>query len=289
MKALAASPAMIDGVIDLHSHILPGIDDGADSLEVALEMARIAVADGTRVLACTPHIYPGLYMNDRAGIERERDKLQQVLAAHGIALRLVVGADAHLVPELLSGLKSGRVPTLAGSRYFLLEPSHHVLPPKFEESVFEIMAAGFVPVITHPERLTWIEDHYDKFITVARRGAWLQLTAGAVVGKFGRRARYWSERLLGDGMVHLVASDAHTVSVRSPRMSDAVARLETIVGPAAAQRLVQGRPQAILDDVDPASVPPPPGLDDAAGRPHAGLAPGLQGWLRRIRRRSRLH
>ena len=80
-------------MIDLHSHILPGIDDGARSLEVSLEMARIAVADGTRVMACTPHIYPGLYMNDAAGIQAERDKLQQALDTFGIPLHLVIGAD----------------------------------------------------------------------------------------------------------------------------------------------------------------------------------------------------
>jgi protein-tyrosine phosphatase len=247
-------------MIDLHTHILPGIDDGARSLEISLDMARIAVADGTTVMACTPHIYPGLYMNDSVGIHRERDKLQQALDAHGIPLRLVVGADAHLVPELLDGLQSGRVPTLNGSRYFLLEPSHNVLPPRFEESVFDVMAAGYLPVITHPERLVWIEDHYDKFITMARRGAWLQLTAGAVVGKFGKRARYWSERLLADGVVHMVASDAHTTSVRSPRMSDAVPLLEKAVGSEEAHRLLHERPQAILDNTDPGLVAPAPGL-----------------------------
>ncbi|WP_431777438.1 CpsB/CapC family capsule biosynthesis tyrosine phosphatase [Ottowia caeni] len=116
-------------MIDLHTHILPGIDDGSQSLETSLKMARIAVADGTTIMACTPHIYPGLYMNHSAGIHAERDKLQLALNTYGIPLRLVVGADAHLVPELLEGLKTGRVPTLNGSKYFLLEPSHNVLPP----------------------------------------------------------------------------------------------------------------------------------------------------------------
>ncbi|WP_431777437.1 CpsB/CapC family capsule biosynthesis tyrosine phosphatase [Ottowia caeni] len=124
------------------------------------------------------------------------------------------------------------------------------------------MAAGYIPVITHPERLVWIEDHYSKFITMAKRGAWLQLTAGALVGKFGKRARYWSERLLADGVIHLVASDAHTVSVRSPRMSDAIPLLEKAVGKEETQRLLQERPQAILDDIDPSLVTPAPGLHD---------------------------
>ena len=171
-------------------HLLPGIDDGAKDLETSLEMARMAVEDGTTVLACTPHIYPGLYMNDQSGIKAQRDKLQKALDVYHIPLKLVVGADAHLVPELLDGLQSGRVPTLNDSRYFLLEPSHHVPPPHFEASVFQICAAGYIPVLTHPERLVWIEDHYPVFVNLARRGVWMQLTAGAILGKFGKRARY---------------------------------------------------------------------------------------------------
>lgn len=268
-------------MIDLHSHILPGIDDGARSLDISLEMARIAVADGTTVMACTPHIYPGLYMNDSPTIHQERDKLQAALNEHGIPLQLVVGADAHLVPELLSGLQSGRVPTLHGSRYFLLEPSHHVAPPQLEESVFHIMAAGYVPIVTHPERLVWIEQHYDKFVTLAQRGAWMQLTAGAIVGKFGKRARYWSERMLSEGLVHLVASDAHTVSMRSPTMSDARPVVEKHVGPEEAQAIFQHRAQAVLDNLPPEHIPPVPGLAQLAQTATPSPMPWWQRWLSR--------
>ncbi|MFY7906391.1 MAG: tyrosine-protein phosphatase, partial [Burkholderiaceae bacterium] len=190
---------------DIHSHILPGIDDGSKNLEMSLEMARMAVEDGTTVLACTPHIYPGLYMNTQEGIKAECAKLQKALDVFNIPLKLVVGADAHLVPELLEGLRTGRVPTLNGSQYFLLEPSHHVPPPNLEESVFQFVAAGYIPVVTHPERLVWIEHQYPTFVRLAQRGVWMQLTAGAIVGKFGKRARYWSERMLDEGLVHLVA------------------------------------------------------------------------------------
>lgn len=266
-------------MIDLHTHILPGIDDGAKTLEVALEMARIAVDDGTTILACTPHIYPGLYMNDSAGIQAARDKLQSALDVFRIPLQLVVGADAHLVPELLEGLQSGRVPTLHGSRYFLLEPSHHVAPPQFEHSVFQIMAAGFVPVITHPERLTWIEQHYAAFVELARRGAWLQLTAGSIAGKFGKAAQYWSERLMGDGVVHLIASDAHTTKKRNPVMSDALPSVESALGKEEAMRLVYTRPQAILDNMDPAQVPPVPGL---LGGQTSARGMGKTPWYKRL-------
>ena len=106
------------------------------------------------------------------------------------------------------------------------------------------------------------------------------MTAGALVGKFGKRARHWSERLLGDGVVHLVASDAHTVSVRSPRMSDAIPLLERLVGVEETARLLRGRPQAILDDVAPDHVPPPPGL--AQPTPDATPARGGLARLRRL-------
>lgn len=269
-------------MIDLHSHILPGIDDGATSLEVSLEMARMAVTDGTTVLACTPHIYPGMYMNDSAGIHAARDALQKELDARQIALRLVVGADAHLVPELLDGLKSGRVPTLNGSRYFLLEPSHHTAPPHFEDTVFQIMAAGYVPVVTHPERLVWIEGHYDVFERLAQRGAWMQLTAGSIAGKFGKYALYWSKRFLRDGLVHIVASDAHTTKRRSTVMSDAIPLMRRLAGEAEVQQMLVHRPQAILDDAEPGSVLPPPGLAQE-GRTHAARG----GWLARLLGRRR--
>jgi len=104
-------------VIDLHCHILPGIDDGSRSLEMSLEMARMAVDDGITMTACTPHIYPGLYMNDTAGIEAERDKLQRSLDENGIPLKLTIGADVHLVPGLLDGLRAGIVPCLHNTHY----------------------------------------------------------------------------------------------------------------------------------------------------------------------------
>src|SRR3990172_8126285 len=126
-------------------------------------MARLAVADGIETVACTPHIYPGLYENAGPKIAAAVAVLQRALSGQGIALELVVGADAHLVPDMVAKVRSGAIPTLAGSRYLLFEPPHHVAPPGFEESVFQLVAAGYTPVITHPERLTWIAAHHAVF------------------------------------------------------------------------------------------------------------------------------
>lgn len=236
-------------MIDLHCHLLPGIDDGASDLAVSLEMARIAVADGITTIACTPHIYPGLYENTAAGIRAAIKSLQAELDQAGIALRLVDGADIHLAPDLLSGLRADRLPTLNRTRYLLLEPPHHVAPPRFEEQVFILLANGYVPLITHPERLTWIEDHYPVFLRLVCAGAWLQVTAGALTGRFGRRPRYWSQRLIDEGPVHIIASDAHSVHRRPPIMAEAQVAAARQVGAVEAWAMVRDRPRAVIENV----------------------------------------
>ena len=261
-------------MIDLHCHMLPGIDDGSPDLATSLEMARIAVADGIEITACTPHIYPGLYENSAAGIHQKIAELQSELDAHGIALKLTSGADAHLTPELLGRLKNGTAPTLNKGRYFLLEPPHHVVPPRFEDSVFDFMVSGYIPVITHPERLTWIEDHYDSFKRLALRGAWMQITSGSLTGRFGKGAQYWGQRMLDEGLVHILATDAHTTRRRAPLLAEGRAAAAKYVGKEEAERLVTERTRAIIDNIAPAKVYPVPALSTAK-RP-------AQSWLGKI-------
>src|SRR6516164_8698247 len=139
-------------MIELHCHILPGIDDGAAELSVSLEMARSFVTDGVSVVACTPHILPGLYPNSGPQIRQAVAELQQILDKEGIPLKLVTGADNHIVPSFAEELRSGHLLSLADSRYVLVEPPHQVAPPRLEDLFFNILVAGYVPILTHPER-----------------------------------------------------------------------------------------------------------------------------------------
>ena len=152
-------------MIDLHSHILPGIDDGASDISVSIEMARVFVADGVQTVACTPHILPGLYHNTGPQTRKAVTDLQATLDQAGIPLRLVPGADNHIVGDFVSGLSTGRLLTLADTRYVLVESPHHVPPARIEEFFFGITMAGYVPILTHPERLTWITSQY---VTIQR-------------------------------------------------------------------------------------------------------------------------
>jgi protein-tyrosine phosphatase len=243
-------------VIDLHCHILPNIDDGAKDLETALAMAAMAVDDGIVTVVCTPHILPGVYANTADGIAAAVGALSDALAEASIPLHLTTGADVHMAPNLLAEIRAGRVPTVSGSRYLLLEPPHHVLPPGFEDFAFGLAAGGIVPILTHPERLGWIESHYDLIKRLVARGVLMQLTAGSVLGKFGSRARYWAERMLDEGIVDLLATDAHNVGRRPPRLSEARDRVEQRCGEERATRLVLTNPLHVLKNAEPPELRP---------------------------------
>ena len=214
-------------------------------------MARIAVADGIGIVACTPHITPGVYDNSGPEIRSATVALQAELDRAEIPLLLVPGADVHLEPHLLEGLRSGRVQPLGNSRYFLLEPPQGVLPPRFEESVFALVSAGYVPIFTHPERISWVESHYEVLERLVRSGTWMQLTAGSILGGFGRRAKGLAERMLEDGLVHIIASDAHDTEVRKPGLRDAFHAVEDMLGREAAIHLVTNPTRGYLEERRP--------------------------------------
>jgi protein-tyrosine phosphatase len=216
--------------------------------------------------------------------------LQHRLQQEGLGLELVCGADAHICPDFVQGLRSGHILSLADSRYVLVEPPHHTAPQRMENFFFDILVAGYVPILTHPERLTWINQHYDTVRRLAANGVWMQITAGSVTGAFGRNAQYWADRMLDEGLVHLLATDAHDVNRRIPNLSrgrDAAAKR---VGDSEAEHLVKTRARGVLANEAPETLPAPMGALAASGgeiaaqhnlRADRGTG-GRGGWLRRF-------
>jgi protein-tyrosine phosphatase len=255
-------------LIDLHCHILPAIDDGAESLDISLEMARIACADGITITACTPHILPTVYDNTGPAIKTAVAALQKALDQAGIPLKLVAGADVHVAADLGAGLGDGRIPTLNGSRYLLLEPPHHVLPPNLEDHIFRLHAAGYIAIVTHPERMSWIEASYPLIQRLVHSGVWMQLTGGSLTGRFGRRPRYWAERMLEEGLCHLLATDAHNTTSRPPYLAEAREAAAKRLNEQEATHLVLTRPQGVLNNVSPTAISAPmqrPRADNSSG------------------------
>jgi protein-tyrosine phosphatase len=236
-------------MIDLHSHILPALDDGAPDTSTALDMARMAVDDGIEVMACTPHMLPGVYDTEAIRIRQRVVLLKERLTESGINLSLVVGSDAHIRPDFVSALRDGRILTLNDSRFVLVEPPHSVMPRRLDDLFFQILISGYVPILTHPERLSWLATNIGIVEEMVHWGVLLQVTAGSLCGDFGRNAKYWSQRLLAQGLVHLIATDAHNITSRPPRLARARKLAEAEVGEVEATKIFVTRPQQILDDL----------------------------------------
>ena len=251
-------------MIDLHCHMLPSLDDGACNLEISLEMARMAVADGVTIVACTPHIRPGIYHNTGAQILAATDQLRDALQESGIDLELICGADAHMTVHFTDKLARREIPTLAGSRYVLVEPPHHIAPIRLEQFFFEILIAGYVPILTHPERLRWIADRYRTIERLSRYGVWMQVTAGSLTGNFGREPRYWAERMLADGHIHLLATDAHDTHRRAPDLSKGWEAAARCIGEREATHMVLTRPRGVIENEPPSNLPLPFGRQSHA-------------------------
>jgi protein-tyrosine phosphatase len=259
-------------VFDIHSHILPGIDDGATDISVSLEMARMAVANGVTVQACTPHIMPGVYNNAGPDIRGRIDTLQAILDGEGIALRLVPGSEVHLVPNMTEGFRSGHLLTLANSRYVLIEPPYHAPPLRLVEQFFNIMVAGYYPILAHPERLGWINLHYALIQQLVHGGVWMQITAGSITGAFGPKSQYWAERMLDEGKVHVIASDAHDDRRRPPNLAEGREAAAKWVGDTDATHMVETRTRCILANHPPSSVPSPAAVAENKKVPNERLA-----------------
>ena len=145
--------------------------------------------------------------------------------------------------------------SIADSRYVLVEPPHHTAPPQLEDFFFNLVVAGYVPILTHPERLSWVPSRYEMIKRLVQGGVWMQVTAGSFAGAFGRNALYWAERMLDDGCVHLLASDAHDAERRPPDLAAGREIVAKRVGAEEAQCLVLTRPMGILKDQIPSSLP----------------------------------
>ena len=253
-------------MIDLHCHILPGLDDGAADLSISASHGA-GLCRRRRDHGCLHAAHPaGRLSQQRPWHPPGPPGLQQVLDQQDIPLRLIEGADVHVAPDLVTGLRDGHIPSLNGSRYVLIEPPHHVMPPRLEDIFFGLLVAGYVPILTHPERLTWIKSHYATIEHLARSGVWMQITAGSLTGAFGRQALYWSERMLDEGLVHILATDAHDTVRRPPVLSQGRDIAAKRVGAAEAEHLVATRPRGIVENEHPSNLPPPRGRGASWGK-----------------------
>ncbi|MBE0619350.1 MAG: capsular biosynthesis protein [Burkholderiales bacterium] len=237
-------------MIDLHCHLLPGIDDGPETMEEALALAAHAVRSGIVRAVVTPHVHVGRYDNELVSIAADLARFRLELERRNIPLELGLGGEVRLGEEIISMVMEERIPYLGerdGYRIMLLELPHSHVPVGSDKFVAWLLKRNIRPMIAHPERNKGVHQDIDKITPFVSMGCWLQITAGSVAGNFGEPSRKRAVQLLERGWVTILASDAHNLEHRPPELEPGRRAAAAIVGEEGSWKLVRDTPLAIVD------------------------------------------
>jgi protein-tyrosine phosphatase len=231
--------------VDIHCHLLPGLDDGAADWDAAAAMAEMAVADGIGTIVATPHQLGSNAKNSGEMIRAATGRFQEFLDGRRLPLRVLPGADVRIEPDLPQKIRRGEVLTLADRRrHVLLELPHEIYVP-LERLLAELASAGLAGILSHPERNLGIIKRPGVLRPLVERGCLLQVTAGSLTGTFGSEIQRFAESLVEQGLVHIVATDAHGTKTRPPLLRPAFERLAELAGEEAAVDLCCRNPGAV--------------------------------------------
>lgn len=241
-------------MIDLHTHILHGIDDGAETFEDAVAMCKLAAADGTEVMVATPHRFDGIHENHPIGLLQER--LARIQEAVGDSIRLVLGCELHFTHAVVEQLcETGEGWGINDGPYVLLELPPFSIPHGCEHAIYKLTSHGFRPIIAHPERNRTIQEKPESFYNLAELGLYAQLDSASLFGKFGKDAQAAARLLLKNNLIHAISSDTHSPRRRRPGLSQAFAVARDAVGDEHARALVFDNPRAVVDGLPLPYVP----------------------------------
>jgi protein-tyrosine phosphatase len=255
-------------MIDIHHHLLFGLDDGPRDLQMSCAMVDLAIANGITHIACTPHA------NDRWAFTPEvnRQKLAEIQAYAGDGLTLGLGCDFHLTYDNIQDqFKNPTKYTINGLNYLLVEFPDYGIQPTIGETLYEFVAGGVVPIITHPERNATLQAKPEMMADWIRNGCVVQVTAGSLLGRFGPRAEAMAHQLLKRRWVHFLASDSHNITSRPPNLGDGHQALLKEYGQEVADRLCLHNPRAAFYGQPLPPQPEPLWSDEAADAKGRGL------------------
>jgi protein-tyrosine phosphatase len=231
-------------MIDIHSHLLPGIDDGPKTWEDAIALCRSVAEHGVTTSIATPHLIDGVYNNTRSRLRGLLRELNDRLLDAGIPLEVLPGAEVDFASRHVLEV-TDELPRLGNAGAVLIEMPVAVVPPRIADRLFKIRAHGLIPILAHPERNEELQRRPELAREWVRAGAALQLDAESLLGLWGRHARTCAEIVLRAGHYHAMASDAHSVDRRPPRLNEALERVRALVD-GEALRLVNEGPRALL-------------------------------------------
>lgn len=235
-------------MIDLHTHLLPDWDDGAEDWEEMWRMYSVAHADGIKKIVLTPHIFRLSKYDDDLRVLKER-MIQFKKRVKGIPIEFYRGAEVHVHHEIVNSIKKHNLSINSTSYVFIEFPSDYILHG-VNDLFFNIMLAGFSPIISHPERNSVFAEKPDLLFRLIEKGSLSQVTAMSITGDFGSATKKTAELFMKNNLVHFIASDAHDSEKRPPKLSRAVEEASKVVGEEKAMAMVTSIPQAILDNED---------------------------------------
>ena len=236
----------MNSLIDIHSHFLPGIDDGAKDFEISIQMLRIAEQNKIRKIILTPHNKPMHHNADASEIRRLTEKLQQKIQQEGMDIQLYTGNEIYYRSNVLELLDGGQICTMAASSYVLIEFNPKDDFDHIRNAVYQIVAGGYQPVIAHVERYENVCSHMDRIEELIEMGVYLQVNAGSIMGQYGFGIQILTRRLLRQRLVHFVATDAHNTGKRGPYLQKCAEFVCRKYGKAYAQKIFYDNPARII-------------------------------------------
>lgn len=242
-------------MIDLHCHLLPGVDDGSASMAISLQLAKEAVENGVTYALLTPHHMNGTYTNHKADVLAQTEAFQQQLDEHQIGLTVFPGQEVRINGDLLDAFDQDDILFADGdNQYLMLEFPDDNVPTYTTEMIFQLQQRGIIPVIVHPERNTRIMKHPDILYELLEKGCLSQITASSYVGTFGEKVETFSRQLIEAGQGYIFASDAHHLPGRKYEMRQAFEKLTSEFGDELAQRYEDNAKAIVNGEVMPGNM-----------------------------------
>ncbi len=235
-------------LIDIHAHILPGMDDGSDSLETSMRMLRCAAQDGISAIILTPHNKPGHRHTRLDMLADGMERLREMLSEEAVSMELYLGSELYYRSGILEELQNNTAGTMAGSRYVLVEFNPMEDYDYIRNGIYSLQTGGYYPILAHAERYLNVCAAKYGIEDLIEMGCYIQVNAGSIMGRSGSKAKRFTRKLLKQRQVHFVATDAHDLEERPPRLLECVEYIRKKYGGDYSRRMFQENPLYVIRD-----------------------------------------
>lgn len=237
-------------MIDIHCHILPNVDDGSESLEESIAMAKIAESEGITKIVNTSHCHFDFKYKKGNELKLELEKFNQALKEENINIEVLLGNELYYTSDLIERFDELDFFSMNNSKYILMEFSPINFPKNIEDVIYEIKIRGYIPIIAHAERYKQVQEDVNIVLDCIKEGALIQVNASSILGKNGEKAEDTSKKLLDNNMVHFVATDAHSSNRRRPLIKDSYNYILKNYGKEVAEKLFIENPTSVIENRD---------------------------------------